>query len=379
MSAARNGRRHTMFFRILLRAVLVRRGRMAGALAAITVSAAVATALLNLYGDAQSKLRADFRGYGANVVVLAHDGATLPAGTMNVVQSQFGADAVMVPYAYVIARTGEGLSGSPVIVAGTDFARARSLNSWWSVTKWPSQRSADVEGLFGRHAARILTSGNQPLELWFSGKKLTVTPVGALKTGGDEDSRIYIDLAQFESWTGVLASAIEVRVPGTAEQVNSAIASLQAALPNAQVRPVRQIVEAETRVLGRTRSMLFWTTLAVIATSALCVFAALLSWVLDRRRDFAVMKALGASERLLVGFFASEAALVGLVGAVLGFGTGIGAANWIGRANFGLSVAPQFSLMPLILAGGVALALVAATAPLGILRRIQPATILRGE
>ena len=379
MSATRNGQRHAMFFRMLLRAALVRRNRMAGALIAITISAAVATALLNVYGDAQSKLRAEFRGYGANVIVLARDGAALPAGTINVVQSHFGRDVVAVPYAYVVARTGEGLSGSPVVVAGTDFTRARSLNSWWSVTNWPNENATQVEALVGQRAAKALTSGNQSLELWFGGKKLPVNPVGILKTGGDEDSRLYIDLAQFEKWTGVAPSAIEVRIPGSAEQVKAAMNRLQTALPEAQVRPVRQIVEAETRVLGRTRSMLFWTTLAVIATSALCVFATLLSWVLDRRRDFAVMKALGASESLLVGFFAAEAALVGLVGAVLGFAIGLGAANWIGHASFGVSVAPQLSLMPIIMAGGILLALMAATAPLGILRRIQPATILRGE
>src|SRR5437588_975591 len=109
----RTGRPHAMFVRMLVRAALVRRGRVAGALVAITVSAAVATALLNLYGDAQSKLRAEFRGYGANVILLGNDGASLPAGSAQAVQREFGSDAVAVPYAYIVARTAEGLSGSP--------------------------------------------------------------------------------------------------------------------------------------------------------------------------------------------------------------------------------------------------------------------------
>jgi putative ABC transport system permease protein len=377
MRAARNGRRHSMFLRMLVRAALVRRGRVAGALMAITVSAAVATALLNLYGDAQSKLRADFRGYGGNVVVAARQRSALPPEALAKIQREPGAEAA--PYAYVVARTGDGLTGSPVVVAGTDFVRAQALNSWWSVTKWPANRSGAVEGLFGQRAAQALTSGDAPVELWFHGRNISVVRSGILKTGGDEDSRIYVDLAQFQSWTGVTPSAIEIRISGSADLVKSVIARLQAVLPDTEVRPVRQIVEAEARVLGRTRSMLFWTTLAVIATSALCVLATLLSWVLDRRRDFAIMKALGASERLVTSFLAAEAALVGLVGAVLGFVAGIGAAEWIGHASFGLSVTPQFGLMPIILAGGIALALTAAVAPLGILRGIQPATILRGE
>jgi len=44
------------------------------------------------------------------------------------------------------------------------------------------------------------------------------------------------------------------------------------------------------------------------------VCATLIGWVVDRRRDFAIMKALGASERLLTGFFAAEGGGPGAVG-----------------------------------------------------------------
>jgi putative ABC transport system permease protein len=364
---------------MLLRAALVRRSRVGGALVAITVAAAIATALLNLYGDAQAKLREDFRGYGANVIALAPEGGSFPADSLNVIEREAGHDSIAAPYAYVVARTAERLNGSPVVVAGTNFARAEALNTWWSVSNWPSQNGQVVEALFGERAAKAIASGSAPVDLWFRGKRITVVPAGILRTGGDEDSRIYIDLSQFGNWTGVSPSAIEVRVPGSAEQVKAALSRLQAVMPAAKVKPVRQIVEAEARVLGRTRSMLFWTTLAVIATSALCVLATFMSWVLDRRRDFAVMKALGASERLISGFFAAEAALVGGMGALIGFVFGIGAAEWIGRASFGSSVTPQLTVLPAVFAGGVVLALVAASGPLGVLRRIQPAAILRGE
>src|SRR5581483_581657 len=100
------------------------------------------------------------------------------------------------------------------------------------------------------------------------------------------------------------------------------------------VRPVRQIVEAEGRVLGKTRAALLASSAMIILTAALCVLATLMGWVFDRRRDFAIMKALGASEKLLNGFFAAEAAALGVVGAVLGFIVGIGIAAWIGRVNF---------------------------------------------
>jgi putative ABC transport system permease protein len=147
----------------------------------------------------------------------------------------------------------------------------------------------------------------------------------------------------------------------------------------ADVRPVRQIMEGEARVLGKTRSTVLATAALIIVTAALCVLSTLMGWVFDRRRDFAIMKALGASGRLLNGFVAAEAAILGAAGAVIGFVIGIGIAEWIGRVNFHASVSPRFSVLPAVLAGSMAVTLVAAILPISLLRRVQPASILRGE
>ncbi|HEV2116375.1 MAG TPA: hypothetical protein VGR48_10145, partial [Terriglobales bacterium] len=90
MSATTPTRRpakHRMFLRMLLRASLVRRGRVLSALLAVVVAAAVATAMLNLYVDVQAKLRTEFRKYGANIVVVAKQGQSLHADALPRVQS----------------------------------------------------------------------------------------------------------------------------------------------------------------------------------------------------------------------------------------------------------------------------------------------------
>ena len=104
-------------------------------------------------------------------------------------------------------------------------------------------------------------------------------------------------------------------------------------------------------MLGKTRATLYAAAILIILTAALCVLATLTGWVFDRRKDFAIMKALGASESLISGFFAAEAASLGAVGAALGFIIGIGIAAWIGRANFNAPVVPRFSVFPVVLAG----------------------------
>jgi putative ABC transport system permease protein len=138
-------------------------------------------------------------------------------------------------------------------------------------------------------------------------------------------------------------------------------------------------MEAEAQVLGKTRSTLLTSAILIVLTAALCVLATLIGWVFDRRRDFAIMKALGASNWLINGFFAAEAGILGAAGAIAGFVIGLGAAVWIGRVNFHAPVAPRFSVFPVVLAGSMAVALLASILPISLLRRVQPATILRGE
>ena len=75
-------KRWRMLTRILLRSLLLRPGRTFTALAAVSVAAAVITTMLTLYVDVQAKLRGEFRSYGANVVVVAKDGQSLPADTL---------------------------------------------------------------------------------------------------------------------------------------------------------------------------------------------------------------------------------------------------------------------------------------------------------
>jgi putative ABC transport system permease protein len=333
--------------------------------------------MMNLYVDVQAKLRTEFRNYGANVVIVAKDGQSLSADALAKVESVLGTKTLAVPFAYAVARTTDGQS---VVVVGTDFVRARQLNHWWKVSHWPN---APNEALIGMRAATVLSPkigpNRQPFELTFQGKTIELAPAGMLQTGAGEDSRIYLDQSEFQNWTGVAPSTIEVAANGTAVEVEASIRQLAQVLPAADIRPVRQIMEGEANVLNKTRATLYASATLVVLTSALCVLATLIGWVFDRRRDFAIMKALGASERLINGFFAAEAAALGVVGAILGFFIGIGVAAWIGRVNFHAPVVPRFSVFPYVLAGSVAVALISAILPIELLRRVQPAIILRGE
>jgi putative ABC transport system permease protein len=251
LAAHRAGAKHTsMFLRMLVNAAVLRRGRALSALFAMVVAAAVATAMLNLYVDVQAKLRREFRNYGANIILVGKNGASLPAGALSQVESTLSGRGIAAPFGFVVARTSDG---QPIVVAGTDFDRVRQLDRWWSVSNWPS---APEQALVGVRALAAVLPKNQPFDLRFQGHTVHVTPAGTVQTGAAEDSRVYLPLSEFVAWTGVSPSTIEIAASGSPEEVTSLMNQLAQAIPVADVRPVRQIMEGEARVLGKTRATL---------------------------------------------------------------------------------------------------------------------------
>lgn len=362
-----------MYFRMLRRAAVLRKGQATAALAAVIVAAAAATAMLNLYVDTQTKLRKEFRKFGANIVVQAKPGASFSPATLQQVSTELGNRGTAVPFSYAVARNEKDQS---VVVAGVDFNSVRQLNPWWSVSAWPSH---DNEALVGVRAAKIINQHNQPFTLSIQGRKLNFSQAGTVQTGAGEDSRIYVSQSDFHSWTGMDPSVLEIAASGTPAEIGTTIENLKHLLPGADVNAIRQVTEAEAGILGKTRSTLLWSSAFIVSIAALCVLATLMGWVFDRRRDFAIMKALGASDRLIALFVAGEAAILAMAGALVGFAAGIGIADWIGHANFQSSVAVRFSVLPAIITGCLAVTLLATLLPLRLLRAIQPAMILRGE
>lgn len=362
----------SMTWRVMMRSFTVRRGRTFTALMALTTAATVATAMLNLNVDLEAKLSREFRKAGANVVVTATNGAELPAKTLTAVRGALQSADIAVPVAFAVAKT---QAGHPIVVAGIEMEAARRANPWWSV----NGEGDSSAPLIGVRAAEALRLEDDPSLLTFKGKTFQVSGAQTLRAGGPEDSRIYLPLAQFEEWTGVQPSVLELSIQGSVPEVEAAIVRLQQVAAGGVVRPVRQVAEAETRVLGKTKSVLLASTVVIIVLVAVCVIASLTASILERRKDFAVMKALGSSQRGVAFMFVAETLLLALTASLLGYGIGSGVAALIGRLNFHAAVIPRLSVFPPVLAGSLVVALLSSALPLMRLQKIQPAVMLKGD
>src|SRR5579864_1350700 len=362
--------RTRLLLRLLLKAAWVRKDRAFTALVSVAVVATIATAALTIYSDLESKLSREFRGFGANIVVTKNS-APLTAGELAGIHKIVGDSAEIVPVGYAIAT--EAANKSRIVVGGADIDRLRRLNSSWSFSN-AGQGSA----LVGARVDETIAHGAD-LQLSFGKTSALIKPAGFFHSGSDDDSRVYIPLEDFVRLTGIQPNTALVRVEGRSQEIQAAIANLSATLPDIEVKPVRQITQAQTAVVGKTRSVVLASSAVVVVLIMLCMVATFTGSVLERRKDFAVMKALGASNRTVNFLFASESALLALTGSIAGYILGCGIAFWIGKANFDAAILPQPLLLLPVLLGSVLLALIASTAPLRLLQQIQPAGILRGE
>ena len=374
-------KRGLSFPRLLQRSLLYRGARSLSTLLALTVSAAVATALLTLYADLDNKLHHEFRSFGANITL--HAGtpeaegnasslAPLPADAISRAQAAAGRESIIAPFGFAVAATDRG---TPVVVAGVDFNRARQLNQWWKVDAWPQ---APNQALLGERAANFITD-EHAVQLSFAGRQAAFQGVGRLHTGDEEDDRIYIPMAAYTSWTGLGPTVLEVQVPGGADAVDAALSRLRIAFPGARVDPVRQLVAGESRIIDRTHALMLGAVLLIALTVAVSVLATLSASVLERRRDFALMKALGSSQGHLFWLFLAEALLLAIAGVVFGWLLGSAIAWMISEVNFNTATLPRLSVLPLTLLLNLLIALVAAVAPARMLRGLEPAALLKGE
>ncbi len=367
MRQRRNRQGAGMFWRIIWKAILERRQRVALALAALTVGSSLATVLLGLYSDIERKLRQQFRGYGANLILAPRgDRQTLPRAALEEA-AKFG-DAA--PFLYSVQTA----HGEPVVFAGVDFQRAEPLTSYWQVRG--NRRPLPNECLVGERVAERF--GLQPGSIIDLGEEKRRV-AGIVSTGAAEDSQVLLpidDVAE-RARLGREASLIAVRVEGA--QLERARVALAMALPQAEVRVLRSVAESEAAIVLKIRSTMFLLMLLVLAIVALCVMNNFGAILYQRRKEIGILKAIGGADRRIAALFASEAVAIGLAGSVLGFVMGWALARWLGWQIFHQPIETSLTVLPAVAAITVLVTVAATAVPLRRIRKIDPAVILRGD
>jgi len=362
-----------VFWRFVLAAVKFRRRRLLLAFSGLAVTAALATALFSVYWDIDRKMRREFRGYGANLVIVpAGNGQTVPVRAV-VEAERLG--AVAAPFLYTIGRIGD----ERVVVDGVDFRRAVPLTSYWQVT---GMRVAGTgECLAGSIvASHFHLNVGQSLPL-ASGACLIR---GIVSTGGNEDNQVIVPFERAAANAGFhdVASVVEVRADG--QRVDQTRASLARVLPETDVRVLHAIAETEASVVLKVKAAVFSLALVIFAITTLCVTGNFSALVIERSKEIGVLKAIGAAERKIAALLLSESLVLALASTITGYAAGLAVAYAIGRGIFSdagsvAAIGVDFAVFAPVMAVTLLVAVIATLFAASRIWRIEPAVILRGE
>jgi putative ABC transport system permease protein len=381
-----------MFWRILRRLLRANPARLATVLLALGAGAAVSAALLNLKVDAERRLTSEFRAFGANVVIIPTrhnelsraevlDAAVLAAIPPLNEQSHVESAGFLYTVAQAAARG--SASPVPVVVAGTSGADlSRILPSSKLLARSTTQHAAGAASCqLGEKAASFLgLQRGDTLTLQEESREASCFVEELRNFGSTEDNQVFVplELAQrLANLPGVI-SLVQLSVPGAAGSVERYIADLQKKLPQADVHGIRQFTETEAKLYDKIRGLLTATVALILVLTALCVMAAMTNAAMERRHDVGLMKAIGGPVNRVLRLFLAEAAILGVVGGILGAAAGIGISIWLGKAVFGVAARPRLIVYPVTVALTILVA-IAGASPLRRLAGVKPAVIFRGE
>ena len=362
------------------------------ALLAIAVGGTILSGLVTIYYDVPRQMGNEFRNYGANMIFLASSNdVQLNAQNVEEAKSHIKAGQLIgaAPFRYEMVQIHE----QPIAVAGTDMEGAKATSPYWLVDgEWPDTSN---EALVGKEEAAYLnlkvgdtfdmvysTENDEVLE---NGEtvaptaKMTVT--GILETGGSEEEYIYISTEDLEALTGSAGriDVVELSVSAERDELEAYTQSIPAAVPEVTPRLVKRVTESESQVLTKLQALVLLVTSVVLVLTMICVATTMTAVVTERRKEIGLRKALGATDREIIGEFMGEGLLLGGFGGLIGVFLGFAFAQYVSRNVFSSSITFQFWLLPVTVIASILVTGLACLMPVRNATEVDPAIVLKGE
>lgn len=200
----------------------------------------------------------------------------------------------------------------------------------------PADAGRAVALVDATYAASVETAVGDDIEIGGTAFEV-IGVVASTSSAADTASDVYIplDVAQDLAGVGAVVSTIYVQAESV-DDIAAVQAQLEEALPGATVSAPSDLAAGVSGSLSSASALIasLGTWLSVIALVVALLLAILLtvSGVTRRTREFGTLKALGWSDRRVVGQVAGESLVHGLLGGAAGLALGLGAVAVIALA-----------------------------------------------
>jgi putative ABC transport system permease protein len=358
-----------------------RKGRMALLVLGLTIGVATVVALTAITSTLRADIANKLDQYGANILIvpkandlsLSYGGVTVASAAFDVGEltlhdlEQIGTikNAANVSVVAPKLLDATSIGDQSVLVAGVRFPDELRLKQWWHVAEGMEPGAPD-DALVGSRLAQTLSlRPGDRVEV--GGHSFGIVGVLA-ENGSQDDDILFVDLATIQQVLdrpGSISLA-EVAALCTACPVEDMVEQMAGVLPQARVTALRQAVKLRMDTVGQLERFALAVSAVVVAIGALVVLTTMLGAVAERRQEIGLFRALGFRQGHVMRIILSEAALVSLIGGLLGWLVGMGAA---------ILLAPRLAAVttPVVWNPWLALAAMGGALLVGLLASLYPA------
>ncbi|MCQ9072720.1 FtsX-like permease family protein [Vibrio harveyi] len=370
-----------MLLTLVWRSLRLRAQRVLVVFMALTVGAAIITAMAGVYFDINQKMSHELRNYGANFFVGPDATATLTTKQYQQIKAEAPKDSLIASSPYLYGMVQAELE--KIVLMGIDFSQLKKLVPYWQVEgRWIGVSFDDRNVMIGKKLAEKLElKVGSDLTVYNKSDRYTFKIKGIIESGSDEDNYLIVNLPFVQKW---LSKGDEINfamfsLTNDKGQVGQFESTLKQQYPDLLVRPIRKVSASEGKVLNKIKLLMGIVALVILVLSTLCVNTTMTSMISERRYEFALQKSLGASNQSITRQIVVETLAITFAAVIAGLLIGYVLAQFLGHSVFNATIDLRFPVLVITSLLSFAAALVAATLPTIRAIRIDPAKVLKGD
>ncbi|OCS34490.1 multidrug ABC transporter substrate-binding protein [Campylobacter fetus subsp. venerealis] len=311
----------------------------------ILLGSAVCAAFINIYADIDKKVTSELNSYGPNVIIspLSLENGYIKMADLDAKLT--GIKELKAKNEYLFGSVNIGVTRA--VIMGVNFSNLKEIMPFLDIKsgEFINIDFDDKNALIGEDLAKLtgvkvgdiieISSPN-------SNEVYKVRIKGIVYDGQKEDSLLLISLSLAQEILDKpnLINYAEAAISGSYDSIKSLCSSLSTSEFKFEV--ISKVSKAQGQILDKIKLLMALIGVTILFITSVCINTSLSSILLSKIKEFALIRAIGASKRDVLKIIFSEILVISIAGSFLGALVGYLLAIFLGNLIFSSGVDFRF-------------------------------------